>query len=279
MSSKSGYPVPGAKLQLGNSYFLDFDQVARLLNAVCISKSSKITQIELGEAIGIADRKAENISSLSIALGLIKKGSYKPTELGLLIKERDPFFDNLGTLWFLHYVISSDPRYIVWNRIVNVIIPKHPHNSKDNIRASFDDLRSWYSEKSIVKHVRQEVNTFLDAYINQSFSRLVYLKQDNDWYTLGYRQPIPALILAASIAHFRDDQRAGDTAISIPDLCNAPNSPGVVFQMAEDNLRHMLEELKIQPSFSLESRADLDQVRISPDMNDIAWMKRYYENR
>jgi len=279
MTSKSGYPVPDAKLQLGNGYSLDFDQLARLLNAVCLSESSKITQIELGEAIGVADRKAESLSSWAIALGLTKKGSYKPTALGLLIRERDPFFDDLGTLWFLHYVISSDSRYIIWNRIINKILPKQSRLTRENLKTSFDDLRPYFTEYSLVKHVREEIKTFLDAYTNQSFARLVYLRAEGEWYALGYRQPIPPLVLAASIAHFRDSRRAGDTAVSIPDLCTALNSPGVVYQLPEDRLRAMLEELKNQPGISLESRADLDQLRFSPDLTDVELMKRYYDSR
>jgi hypothetical protein len=41
----------------------------------------------------------------------------------------------------------------------------------------------------------------------------------------------------------------------------------------------MLEELKNQPGISLESRADLDQLRLSPDLTDIELMKRYYDSR
>lgn len=279
MTSKSGYPIQDAKLQLANGYPLDFNQLAQLLHAVCVSESSKISQLELSEAIGIADRKAENISSLAIALGLVKKGSYRPTELGTLVRERDPFFDDLGTLWFLHYVISSDARYIVWNRIINSIIPKHSRFNREYIKTCFDDLKPYFTEKSLVKHVRQEIKSCLDAYTGQSFARLSYLRVEGEWYSLGYRQAIPHLVLAASIVHFRGDRRAGDTAISIPDLCTTPNSPGVVFQLPEDKLRLTLEELKTQVGISLESRADLDQIRISTDLSDVELMKRYYDSR
>jgi hypothetical protein len=279
MSAQSGFPVSDAKLQVGNGYYLDFDQLARLLHASVQDERARIPQADLAATIGVADRKVENLGSLANMLGLIRKGSYKPTLLGLLIYERDPFFDDAGTLWFLHYVIGSDPRAIIWNRIVNAIIPKQPRFTRERLRATFDDLREWFSPDSIKKHVLKEINTFLDAYTNQSFARLVYLRVEGEGYALGYRAPILPLVLAASIAHFRGDRRAGDTAVSIPDLCAAPNSPGVVFQLPEDRMRAMLEELKTQPGISLESRADLDQLRISPDLTDIELMKRYYDSR
>ncbi len=279
MTSRSGYPIPEAKLQIGNGYNLEFDTLARLLDMVCRDERGRIPMEELASVMGVADRQAKHLAALANLLGLTEQIIYKPTALGRLVKERDPFFDDLGTLWFLHYVSGSDPRAIIWNRIVNTIIPKQPRFTRERLRAEFDDLREWFSDDSIKKHVLKELNTFLDAYTNQTFSRLVYLRAEGEWYALGYRQPIPPLVLAAGIAHFRGDKRAGDTAISIPDLCSAPNSPGVVFQLPEDNLRLMLEELKTQPGISLESRADLDQVRLSPDLTEVDLMKRYYDNR
>ena len=279
MTSKSGYPVPDAKLQIANGYNLEFDTLARLLDMVCRDERGRIPMEDLASAMGVADRQAKHLSALANALGLTEQVIYKPTPLGWLVKERDPFFDDLGTLWFLHYIIGSDPRAIIWNRIVNNIIPKQPRFTRERLRANFDDLREWFSADSIKKHVLKEINTFLDAYNNQSFARLVYLRAEDEWYALGYRQAIPPLVLAASIAHFRDSRRAGDTAVSIPDLCTAPNSPGVVYQLPEDRLRTMLEELKNQPGISLKSRADLDQLRLSPDLTDIELMKRYYDSR
>jgi hypothetical protein len=279
MMSKSGYPVLDAKLQIANGYYLEFNTLARLLDAVWRDERGRIPMEELASAMGVADRQAKHLSALANALGLTEQITYKPTQLGRLVKERDPFFDDIGTLWFLHYVIGSDPRAIIWNRIVNIILPKQPRFTRERLRAAFDDLREWFSEKSIKKHVLKEINSFLDAYTNQSFARLVYLRAEGEEYALGYRAPIPPLVLAASMAHFRGDRRAGDTAVSIPDLCSAPNSPGVVFQMPEDRLRATLEELKTQPGISLESRADLDQLRISPDLTDIELMKRYYDSR
>lgn len=267
------------KLQLGNGYLLDFDQVARLLNASCQDERGKIPQPDLAAAVGVADRKVENLGSLASALGLIRKKTYKPTELGLLIQQTDPFFDDLGTLWFLHYVISSDPRNIIWNRIVNHVLPSQNRFTRDLLRSTFDDLRLYYSDYSLKTHVLKELNTFLDAYMNQAFSRLAFLRAEGDGYALAYRQPVPALALAASIARYRATCCSGDTVIPIPDLCNAPNSPGIVFAMPEDRLRALLEELKTQPGFSLESRADLDQVRMPVDLTDVDWMRRYYDER
>ena len=268
-----------SKLQVGNGYNIEFEQLAKLLITVCQDERKQIPQSDLASAVGVADRKIENLGSLANALGLIHKRTYKPTSLGHLIRARDPYFDDLGTLWFLHYAISSEPRHIVWYRIVNEFLPRQSRFNRDQMRGSFDDLRSRFSEDTIKMHVLKEINTFLDAYTQQAFNRLAYLRIEVDGYALGYRQPIPALVLAASITHYRDAQRPGSTAVPISDLCTLACSPGVVFQLPEQHLRLLLEELTAKPGFSLESRADLDQVRLSLDLSDVDWMKRYYDSR
>ncbi len=277
--NQTGYPIPNAILQLGNGYHLEFDVIAHLLDAACNDKRSRLPQADLASILGVADRQAKHLAALACALGLLQKVTYQPTCLGYLIRENDRFFDDIGTLWFLHYSISSEPRYIIWHRIVNGYLPRQPRFTRDQLRSSFDDLREWFSEETIKKHFLQEINTFLDAYTEQALSRLALLRKDGEGYALGYRQPVPSFVLAACIARYRANQRPGDTAIPIPELCFFPCSPGLVLQIPEERFRALLEELKNQPGFSLESRADLDQVGLSSGIDDIEWMRRYYESR
>lgn len=275
----SDYPIPNAILQLGNGYNLEFDALAHLLESAYRDEHSRLPMDGLAAMLGVSDRQAKHLAALACALGLLRKVSYKPTPLGRLVYEYDPFFDDLGTLWFLHYAVSSEPRHIIWNRAVNDFLPRQPRFSREQLRASFDDLRAWFSADSIKKHVLKEINTFLDAYTQQAFNRLVFLRAEGDGYTLGYRQPVPSLVLVAAAARFRDTHRPGATAIPVSVLCGTADSPGIVFGLPEDRLRQMLEELKTQPGFSLESRADLDQISLASDMDDVTWMKRYYASR
>lgn len=267
------------KLRLTNGYAIDFDQLARLLDASCRDSRLKIPKVELASAVGVADSHVQFLCSIAHALGIMGANNYKPTPLGRLIRENDGFFDDNGTLWCLHYIASSNPENIAWNRFVTTILPADNSLTLQQFRDCFDDLRSEFAESSYARNVNQETRTLLDAYTNQNLSRLAYLRKNGEQYTLGYREPIPALVVAASIARFRDRHRPGDTAIPVSDLIAGVNSPGVVFQLSEERLRSTLEELKMQQGFSLESRADLDQVRLMDDKPDHIWMERYYASR
>jgi len=264
------------KLQLSNGYFVNFTYLARILNAVCQDQRERIPQAELAAATGFTERHVKHLCGIAHALGLIERITYKPTLLGRLVHQYDPFFDDVGTLWFLHYMISSNPYNLVWNRLVTAILPSCRKITREQARAAFNDLRQVLTEHSLQSHVLKELNTVLDAYTNQYFARLNYLHLENDTYVLGKAEPIPPLVLGACIVCFRDRHRSNDTALSVTDLFSTANGPGVVLQLVEDRLRGLLEQLKVQPGFSLESQADLDQIRLTDNTPVYAWMERYY---
>ena len=267
------------KLQVANGYSANFDQLAQLLHAVNQDSRQKISVTELAEGVGLALRQMEYLTSIAVALGILAPYTMRLTPVGALVAEHDQFFDDLGTLWFLHYMVGSNPQLLIWNRFVNTFVPTKSQFSADDLHSSYDYLRLTYSEYSVRTHVRSEIKTILDAYTNQQFARLAYLRQTDEGYSLGYRQPVPLLVLAASISRFRDRHHAGNTAVSVRDLLTADNSPGVVFQMHEDTLRAGLEQLKHGHGFSLEARADLDQLRFAEDIPDHVFMERYYASR
>ena len=276
---KSIAGIPDAKVQVTNQTDVNFDELARLLYAVCRDDRARIPKPDLAQATGMAERRVQNLGGIAQALGLTNRVTYRPTPLGELVQRHDPFFDDLGTLWFLHYRISSEPRHLIWNRLVTQVIPAQRYLTRQQARQAFDDLKLYVTAYTMKDHVPDEIGKCLDAYISQRFNRLAYLRAEGDSFALSYREPVPQLVLAASIVCFRDRHRPGDTAVPVPDLLTDRNGPGVVFQMDEGLLRATLESLKLQPGLSLESRADLDQVRLTDNTPDYAWMERYYAQR
>jgi hypothetical protein len=272
--------MSSGKLQLTNGYEVKFDRLAQFLAAIERDGRARIPVADLGNAIGVPYRQAENIGSIARAFDLAQSITYQLTPLAKVISANDRFFDDIGTLWFLHYVIASNLHHIVWNHFVNSIALQSQRFTRNEFRLGFDYLSKSHSKDSVQKHVLKEVNVILNAYTKQNLNRLVFIIENGQsGYSLGYREPIPPLVLGACIARFRDQHRPGDTALSISDLLTAPNSPGIICQIPEDRLRDGLETLKTQPGLSLESRADLDQVRLTDATKDYRWMERYYASR
>ena len=149
------------KLQLSNGYYLRFEHLSHLLHYVVSRlEASRFTRKELASALGMSPRMVENLTSYGVALGLLIRGSSKPTELGNLIDKQDPFFDKDKTLWFLHYTIASDEKYVVWNQLTNRVFPKESKVTTEVARTYFSDLNGHFSEKSLKKHLAKEIQSF-----------------------------------------------------------------------------------------------------------------------
>jgi len=267
------------KLHLANGYLVDFTLISLILHTVCQGQRERIRQLALTEVVGMTEKQVKYLGGIAQALGLIERGSSKPTKFGHLVQTYDPHFDDKGTLWFVHYVISSNPYHLVWNRMVTTILPAHRNIKREQAQAAFYDLQQTYTTHSFQSHVLKELNTILDAYTNQQFSSIGYLSLQNDRYVLNQGEDIPPLVLGACIACFIKRHRPNNTAVSVEDLLKATNGLGVVLQLQESYFRTLLEQLKWQRGFSLESRADLDQIRLTDNTQDCEWMERYYASR
>ena len=104
------------------------------------------------------------------------------------------------------------------------------------------------------------------------------LEQEHGKYHPIRNQDIPVFILLASIIRFRDVYFTGASAIGINEICDAENSPGRLFFLDESFLRTKLETLKRNGLIGIESRADLDQVRLGSDMTFEGVLEQYYKS-
>ncbi|MBC8263689.1 MAG: DUF4007 family protein [Anaerolineales bacterium] len=267
------------KLQLTKGFFVDFGQIARLLAyAVEHRDDGRIPPEACATSIGISTSRVKNLSSLAVAFGLIRPVVLTPTELGSVIHRRDPFLDDLGTLWLLHYLVSSNERYVVWNRLVNRIIPENDRFSTAIARPYFDDLSPFYSERSMDKHLRKEMGAVWNAYTSQAFRHLRYIRSESDQiYVRDDHEPVPPRIFWAAVLSYRERFAPGAATLDVSTLAGAPNSPGRVFDLTGRQVRDLLEEVKALGYAYVETRADLDQVRFRDDGDFLDVVRRYYE--
>ena len=244
------------------------------------TKSSRISSEAYQTGLGFSERKAQSLNALAGAFTLLKSRVLTPTYLGKLIHRYNPYLDDMGTLWLLHYIISSDERYVIWNRLVNQVIPENTRISTAIARSYFDDLAAYYSEGTMDENVGSEIGAVWNAYTEQEFAHLHYLRAESDLiYARGYGDlTIPEVFLAATLL-YRERYAAGAATLEVGLLAHAPNSPGRVFGLSERQVRDLLEHTKGPGSINVETRADLDQVRFPGDLDYLTVMQRYYEGR
>jgi hypothetical protein len=269
------------KLQLTKGFFVDFQQIARMLAfAIKNRETARIPADMFVEHMGVSSSRVGNLSSIATAFGLINAVVLSPTVLALLVYDHDPYLDDIGTLWLFHYLISSNERYVVWNRLVNLVIPENNEFSTLIARPYFADLNQFYSEHSMDKHISKEIGAIWNAYTEQAFRYLDYIQSDSDLiYTRGQQASVPPLIFCASLLKFRELYYSQAATLDISQLTDDENSPGRVFGLPKRQVRDLLEEVKLSGFIFVESRADLDQVRFRDEINFLNVVGRYYEER
>lgn len=269
------------KLQLTKGFFADFSQIARVLAyAVEHWEDGRIPPDAYATSMGISASRVENLSSLAAAFGLIRPVVLTPTELGSAIHRHDPFLDDLGTLWLLHYLVGSNERYVVWHRLVNQVIPENDRFSTAIARPYFADLRHFYSEHSMDKHLRKEIGAVWNAYTEQAFRHLGYIRAESEQiYLHDDHEPIPPHMFCAAVLVYREHFLPGAATLDVAMLVDRANSPGRVFDLTERQVRDLLEEIKELGYIYVETRADLDQIRFRDDYDFLDTVRRYYEER
>jgi len=269
------------KLQLTKGFFADFGQIARVLAyAVEHQDEGRIPPDAYAVNIGVSASRLTNLSSLAAALGLIRTVVLTPTKLGLLIHRYDPFLDDLGTLWFLHYLVSSNERYVVWNRLINQVIYENDRFSTAIARPYFADLAQFYSEHSMNKHLRKEIGAVWNAYTEQAFRHLGYIRAESEQiYVRDDHEPVPPRIFCTAVLVYRERFLPGAVTLDVAMLADGANSPGRVFDLTERQVRDLLEEVEELSYIYVETRADLDQIRFRDNYDFLDIVRRYYEER
>ena len=267
------------KLQLANHYNLEFDQFSRILQyAATQGDRKKIPRDEFLEALGMVKRQFENLSSLCAALGLTKQQTLVLTPLGAMVARCDLFFDQIETLWILHYIISSEPKWVVWNRLINQAFPDNETLSRQGALSYYADLAPpCFSQNTFDKKLPDEISVALNAYTEQKFARLRLIeKLPGGDYAKGEPVPMPPLPFCYALLHFRDLFFANATGLIIDDLAQAENSPGRVCFLPESTVRDLLGTLHDMGLLRIESFGDLEQIRFADGVTKADVLKKIY---
>lgn len=255
------------KLQFTNGYRPRFDQISRILLFLLEQQSRrKIPHQEIITALGMPRNQVDNLISMMTGFGLVQPRVTILTPLGKAITENDPYFEKLDTLWIIHYVVSSNPEWVVWYRIVNQVIPTQDQYSIEHIcQAYFQDLEGQVSENTITEKLPKEVGAVLSSYTRSDLGRLGLLElEGTGQFVRGHPVEVSSLAFLYCMLEYRERYSPGSSALNVEDVCLAQDSPGRVFNLPEYQVRALLSESHTNGLIRLEQFANLDQVRF-PD--------------
>ena len=268
------------KFQVCNGYLLEFEQLARVLHYMAdLVGAKKITRVELAAGTGLAERQLESLVSVGTAMGLIQRGKQMLSDVGRMIVKYDIFLEMKGTLEWCHFQGAGSYRNLIWFEIFNTMLPNEPALSLEGWKVFLRDaLAGQYTDRTIGKHLTEEVRFVADAYLERNFRKLELIYQDSKELLHRRRYLDPDLrVMAAILYDYADKQQS--KLLQVNDLTSSPGSPGVVFALDEGTLGQLVEKLHESGWVRYESRHDLDQVRLRDEFSPLDFLSAYYEER
>lgn len=269
---------PIRKLQLSNGYLFAFDQLSRVLHFLLSNPSVKrIYREAIQESTGLSNRQIESVVSIGCALGLIKPGMQTMTQTGELFAAHDIFLERVGTLQWCHYRGAGNPKNLVWYEIFNSILPAEQAITESGWLANLrNTLSGQYTDRTIGKHLHEEVRFIVDAYLNRNLKKLEILHQHSDGRLYRMRHlRVEPIILSAMIYDYAATR--GKSLLQVREIAEAEGSPSLLFGFDESTFRQAIEPLHQNGWVRYESTHHLDQVRLLDGLSAFAFLKWYYE--
>jgi len=226
----------------------------------------------------------------------VKKKIFELSDLGKLIQTNDPYTEELGTLWLLHYELAKNKDnatswYYFFNEFgqneftaedfVSALKKWDEMNNSKPASASslskdFDCLRRTYlprlSENDLLKPEENGPESNMEC----PFTELGLLKVvEKGLYrkSAPAKQNLPAIILLAVVL----DQAAGEKEIKLSSLQNDKNNIGKIFNLDAILMISLLSDLENKEYVQVVRTAGLDVLRIKTDMTFIDCVRTYYK--
>ena len=207
---------------------------------------------------------------------------------------RDPYLEDEGSLWLLHYRLISSANVSIYSLFFNEFRKKRIEFQKDHLLAFLkrqcDEQSAAISENSLSADIDVLIKTYLRPKgkvrdIDDDCSGLLIdfaLLQDissghEAWYAVESkeRDTLPVEIFLYAIL----DQASGQS-VSFRDLLNGENSVGLVFAMNESGVMKKIQEaLALFPSqLVFSDDAGIRELQFKEPLDKEALLHDYYRN-
>lgn len=261
-------------------------------------ESFKKDELTTMDELGIGKNMVKSLRYWLKVTGLTidetKKKQFELSEIGKIVQEKDPYTEELGTLWLLQYSLATNiNNATTWYYFFNEFnqteftpddfflsikkwdeMNNNRPASDSSLAKDFDCLRRTYLSRFLESDNKEEFGP--ESNMECPFSELGLLKLvEKGLYRKSspLKQNIPSLIVLAVIL----DQSKGLKEIKLSSLQNDINNVGKVFNLDTILLITILSDLENKDLVQVVRTAGLDVLRIKTEMTFIECIKKYYE--
>ncbi len=257
------------------------------------------------DILGIGSNMVKSLRYWLQAIGLTSeptsgKRTQTLTDLGKIIYENDPYIEEMGTLWLLHYKLATNidnatAWYDFYNEFNLTEFTRDDFIVQINSFVNINDLK--ISERSLEEDFNCIINTYVpriksnpgkihpENNIDCPLGELGLIdildknyKDSQDKKQILYKKCGPKkdtlnpLILLAVIL----DNSNGEKEIKISTIQNNKNNAGKIFNLDIISLVTLLNKLELMGYIKVIRTAGLDVIRIENDMSFLDCVSEYY---
>jgi len=260
--------------------------------------------------LGVGKNMVVSIRHWALALGLLEEDSDVPNNRGRFLKPTrlgaelfgnegwDPFLEDPGTLWLLHWQLASTPEnattwWFAFNcypgvefdrrdlhlRLAELIKQNAVSRVSDaSLKRDVDCFTLTYSRSRRRQAADEET---LDCPLNEL--GLLRPVGSHDTYQVVRQQhrSLPLCIFGYALASYLVRRTTDAATASLEDLAFSPGSPGRVFCLDEIGLLARLEQLEQATKGALvyDETSGLKQILVRRKLEPLSFLKIHYGNR
>ena len=250
------------------------------------------------DVLGIGSNMVKSLRYWLQTVGLTTEPAYGKkeqslTDFGKLVKQYDPYIEELGTLWLLHYHLAKNLNDATsWYFFFNEF--KLMEFDKDDFVRQVSAFLRMQNEEVSERSVEDDYNCIINTYLSRVKSNPEKVQpESNIDCPLGelglidisnkknkiYRKVSPKketihpLVVFAVII----DQACGAKEIKISSLQNDKLNIGKIFNLDIISLTSILYELELLGFLKVVRTAGLDIIKINGDFSFISSVEEYYK--
>lgn len=216
------------------------------------------------------------------------------TEFGRIVFENDPYIEEMGTLWLLHYQLAKNKdEATAWYYFFNEFKPSE-FTKEDFVKQLSNYIRINGEEVS-ERSLEDDYNCIISTYVPRIKSSPEKVQpESNIDCPLGelglidisnkkekiYKKSVPKkdtihpLILLAVML----DQANGETSIKISSIQNDPCNAGKIFNLDIIALTTLLYKIELLGYIKVVRTAGLDVIRIEKPISFLECLQEYYDS-
>ena len=246
------------------------------------------------DALGVGPNMAKAIRYWLKCGGLTRenpRSGAELTELGELMLQEDPYFEDIGSLWIVHCSIARNrEQATAWQMFFNEF--EYEEFTREELEDAMQKLAVQAAGEQSVspRSVKDDCSAILHMYLGKRqenrdpeeknispFGSLGLLKETGDGYVK--EQPVLHRLPAEMVLYLMAELPDINRGIHIEELLTVPGGPGRILNLKRTGLMEQLEQLEQKEKVILNQTAGLDMAYLPHQTDPKMVLRQYYESQ